>query len=85
MLTIGNFFDKFRNVALKEVVFRETISEIVKKNTGSGIDIKDITYSNKIIRLKTSPAMKNQIFIKKEKILEDIKATITNYIVIDLQ
>ena len=52
MFNISNFFDKFKNVALKEFVIREKIVNAIKQHTGAIIDVKDIEFLNKIIRIR---------------------------------
>lgn len=92
MLSIGTFFDKFKNVAGKEIALRQSVIDAVKKNViiGSGSDniglnLKDIDVRNKIVRVHAGPALKNQIFIKKESILKSIREANPHIIITDLR
>ncbi len=82
---VGNFFDKFTNAALNEMRIRQTIVDSIEKNTGVKLDLKEVEFKNKIIRIKASPAARNHIFMKKEAILADMKTTFPGFIVSDLQ
>ncbi len=85
MFNISNFFDKFKNVALKEFVIREKIVNAIKEHTGATIDIKDIEFLNKVIRIKGSPSLKSQVFIKKTAILDTLRTDMPDMIITDLQ
>jgi len=86
---IGGFFDKFKNAELKEIGLRQIIVDVIAKNTGAKLDIKEIALKNKIIRIQggsaVNPALRNQIFMKKELILSEIRAQLPGFIVSDLQ
>lgn len=82
---IGTFFDKFRNAAQREMLTRQIIADSIEKNTGVRLDLKEIELKNKIIRIRTGPAAKNQIFMKKEVIIGDILKQLPGFIVSDLQ
>lgn len=78
MKGIGQFFDKFNSGALKEIRKREWICEIIKEYTQQEIKIEDITFLNKIIKIKGSSGLKSQILIKKNSILEKISSKISH-------
>lgn len=82
---IGSFFDKFKNAATREMVTRQLIADSIEKIAGVKLDLKSIELKNKIIRIQTSPAAKNHIFMKKESILTDIKTQLSSFIVADIQ
>ncbi len=73
MQNIAGFFEKFRSKVAGQVFNLVLISEIIKKYTTIEIDMKDISISAGIIRLKTSSALeKSEIFMKKTQILGEI-------------
>lgn len=78
MKGISQFFDKFNTGALKEIRKRELICEIIKNTTGQEIRVEDISFSNKIIKIKGSSGLKNQILIKKNSILQEISKKVAN-------
>jgi len=94
MLSISTFFDKFKDAAGKEIALRQSVITVIKKHItiigndpiNIGLDVKDIDIRNKIIRIKhINPALKNQIFIKKESILKNIREENPQAIIIDIQ
>ncbi len=81
MYGIGNFFDKFKKGAVNELYKKEIISEIILIVIKEKIDIKDITIKNKIIYIRGNQGLKNEIFIKKEKIINLIVSKISENII----
>ncbi|HEY4508708.1 MAG TPA: hypothetical protein VJC13_00270 [Candidatus Paceibacterota bacterium] len=72
MFNISSFLDKFsKNVADTEFHKKQVI-EIIEKNTQLNISPKDIEIKDCVVYIKSSPAVKNKIFIFKNKILENI-------------
>ena len=49
------------------------IIDVVKKHSGITLELKDISLSNGILRLKLSSLQKNVIYIKKAQILKDLE------------
>ena len=72
MKNIGNFFDKFKNKAIIRIQTLEIIKETIKKHIKDEIDIKNISISSGNINIKAHNIIKNEIFIKKTSILEDL-------------
>lgn len=72
MFNISSFLQKFsKNVADAEF-HKKQISEVIEKHTQINISTSDVEIKDYVIYIKSSPAVKNKIFIYKEKILEDI-------------
>ena len=85
MFNVGSFFDKFNKGLIKELRLREAIARIIQEYTSIALDIKDIECKHKVIRIKASPIARNQIFMKKEKILEAVKRELPGTLFTDLQ
>ncbi|MEI6057799.1 MAG: hypothetical protein WCQ60_02390 [bacterium] len=85
MFNIGSFFEKFNNAALREIKRRDVVARAIEKNIGAAIDVKDISFNDKIIQIKGAPGLKNQIFMKKEAILSMVRAELPGAIVTDLR
>jgi hypothetical protein len=81
MKSVKVFFDKFNNTALKEISKRTIISEIIKREAKVLIPIESISFISNGIKLKLNPTEKNQVFIKKEKIIKLISNKIPNLII----
>jgi hypothetical protein len=85
MFNIGSFFEKFQNAAVKEVRRRDIVAKAVEKAVGATVDAGDISFNNKIIQIKGSPGLKNQIFMKKEAILSLVRAELPEAVIDDLR
>lgn len=70
---IGDFLLKRLGPAVAHNAFLLNISNIIKENTGIEISEKKISIKNKILFIKTNPIRKQEILIKKDKLLSDIK------------
>lgn len=76
MKKIEVFFDKFKSSAVREIQKRLIISEIIKKETNIDISIEKISINNGKIKTKVSSLEKNQIYIKKQNIINLISKKI---------
>ncbi len=76
MKGIDNFFNKFNNIALKELHKREVICMEIEKITKQKIEIKDISIKNRTITVKGSQGFKSEIFLKKKVLLDIISKSI---------
>lgn len=69
---IKEYLNKIKETLfLKEEIYR-IISFVIEKNISFKIEQKFIKIKGNIIYIKTSPLIKNEILIKKEKILKDL-------------
>lgn len=84
MQKLDGFFDKFNNKIAREVNNLLLVVESIKRHTGITIEIKNISLSNGILKIKTSQIQKNEIFIKKTKILKDLEK-LNGRVVLDVQ
>ena len=80
MKDIKHFFDKFNSVAVKEIKKRDFIFELLKKEIGEEIPTENLNFRGGVLTIKTSQIVKNQIFIKKKRLISLIseKVTITD-------
>jgi hypothetical protein len=85
MFNIGSFFERFNNIALKEMRTRDIISQSIEKYTKAKIEAKDIRFQNKIIYIQANPSLKSQIFMKKEAIISEIKTGLPGMIIEDVR
>ncbi|HEY4494803.1 MAG TPA: hypothetical protein VJC02_01730 [Candidatus Paceibacterota bacterium] len=86
MKSLEGFFDKFRNRVIVEVQNRVYIAEIIKKNVGVDIEIENIGIVSGIVTLKNcNHSLKNEIYIKKEKILKDLNKKIRSTKIADIK
>lgn len=72
MLNISKYLEKFVKKLNSENDNQERIIEIIKTKTSLSIQTGDIEIKGNIIKTKTTPAVKNKLFIYKEELLEEI-------------
>lgn len=84
MKLVGSFFDKFNNSAIKEIQKRTYIAEIIKREANVDVSIENIVFISNNIKLRINSIEKNQIFIKKQRILDLISKRIPNLIIKDI-
>ena len=72
MLKIQKYLEKFsKNISLAELD-KKKIIEILKKQTGLDFSPESVEIKDCIIYIKSSPAVKNKIFICKKNIFDEI-------------
>lgn len=69
---INKFLEKFSKDVRNAELHKTKIIEIIEKHTQLHILPKNIEIKDFAIYIKDSPAVKNKIFIYKNKILEDV-------------
>lgn len=84
MKEISSFFDKFKNIALKEISKREAICSSIEKITKLKVEIKDISIRDGVVSLKGGSLLKSEVFLKKKQIL-DLIAKKTNTKIVDIR
>lgn len=74
MQKIGELLKRFTKICRPDILIREKTSEILKEEIGINIEPKRIKVKNGIILLElNSAAARNELFIKKDRILRKIK------------
>lgn len=72
MFDIGKYLEKFKILGNSRFFLRDTVKDSIKEICGIDIDPKDIFIKEGLARISTKPIIKNEIFLKKQKILESI-------------
>lgn len=85
MFSISTFLEKFKNITQPDETARRRLSEIIQKETGIKISIKNISIKNNIVHIKTKPLYKNEIYIKKGRILATTKESLVGKSIIDIR
>lgn len=78
MDNISKFLERFKNFVPREIFLKDVVVKSISEVAGVNIEKKNIKISGNNIFLNVSPNIKNLVFIKKQKILENI-ATKINY------
>ena len=69
MINISQLFQKFIKMRAADSETKEYISAVIKNIAGVQIENKDISLQDGTLRLTCSPALRQQIFMHKQKIL----------------
>jgi hypothetical protein len=73
MLGISQFFARWKNKELDEILFRAAVIDSLKETLKFELDPLLISYSNNTIFIKISPAAKSAILLKKNELLKIIQ------------
>ena len=73
MIEIKDLLTKFNNLLFSEEIKKSAIIEVLNKVVGLKIESKDLKIKNNIIYLNIKPIYKNEIFLKQDKILSELK------------
>jgi hypothetical protein len=76
MFNIEKYLEKFSKDVKNAELHKGKILEIIEKHTQLYILPKNLEIKDGIIRVNESPAVKNKLFIYKEKILEEISVAV---------
>jgi hypothetical protein len=74
MFNISSFLEKFSKNLKSTELQKEKITYVIKNISGMEISNDSIEIKNSILYIKSSPALKNKLFIYKSKILEGINS-----------
>lgn len=86
MFGISGFFKNIKNAFTKEVVLRTDIRESIKRQTNIDVPIENITCKNGVVGIKgLNPSATSVIFIKKQKILEELQGKETTKFIKDVR
>ncbi len=72
MFDIAGYLQKFKKFSESRNAVRIVIQEALEKVCGVQIDLSSIDVKNGIARIKGTPALKNELVIKKQKILAQL-------------
>ncbi len=70
---ISQFLEKFKRVGLREIAAREAIAHFLSEHYRTPFAPKDISIKNAVAMVKASPAVKNDIFIKKQQFIASLQ------------
>lgn len=79
MLNIGNFLEKFKNIAAPDKFVKGVLIAVINDAAGVGIEKDDIDVRNGTIFLSIDPIIKNEIFLKKNEIMENLTKKLSAY------
>ena len=85
MRSIDSFLNRLKRLLKYDQEIKQVIIRIIKNVVRVEIDESDIKIQNKILYIKTTPYIKNEIFIKKDLILEELNKLLKNKIIKDIR
>lgn len=69
---IKNYLEKFKEILFSKEEIYQIVSKTIENNIQFKIEIKNIQIKPPTIYIKSSPLVRNEIMIKKDKILKEI-------------
>lgn len=85
MKHLSSYLDKFRSITPPDDFLKSHILQLIKNKLGVDIDKKNIEISKGVVYIKTGPSIKNEIFIKKSLLLDEIKEISQKKIIKDIR
>jgi hypothetical protein len=85
MLNVSSFLEKFKEILGADQLLKDAVSKVLFDIFSIKIDPKNIDFKNGVISIKTNPAFKSEIFMKKVFILEEIRKSSGNKNIKDLR
>ncbi len=73
MFNIGQYFEKFAKIGLKNEFTKNSVVEVVQRIIGVKLPFSSIEYKNNSLTIKAHPAVKNTVMMKKNQIIEALK------------
>jgi len=74
MFNISGFLEKFKKFDQNKTLQTENILVTLEKVVGFKMEKKDIAIKNGVLYILGSPAMRQEVFLRKENLLPLIKA-----------
>lgn len=81
MFNIEKYLEKFSKDVKNFELHKSEIIKIIEKHTGLYILPKNLEIRDAVLHVNESPAVKNKLFIYKEKILEEISVNLSMKVV----
>ena len=70
--TIKPLLDRFKNITPPNDFIRGVTSDVIKKKTGILIKKENIYVRDNMLYIQAKPLIKNEIFLYREKIIEEL-------------
>lgn len=66
---LNSFFSRFKHITPPDESVRKGVCEFILKEMNIETPLKDVSVKNGVIYIKTKPIIKNEVFMKKKKLL----------------
>lgn len=85
MFNISGYLERFKTIGGDGREIRSLCSLVCKDVSGIDVSVKNISYRDGVLKIKTPAVLRNSLFIKKGKILEEIEnKNKTRFVVYDI-
>lgn len=82
---IGDFLKKFKNIVPQEKIIKDEVIRVVQKETGILLPKEIISFHNNVVFINAAPSVKNELFMRKQQLLLEIKRNLGNGLPTDLR
>ena len=72
MFDIAKYLEKFKVISQSREFLINSAAETIKNICGIDVEKKKILFKDGVIRINENPAVKTTIFLKKQKILDEL-------------
>ena len=76
MNNLGGLLEKFKNIIGASKFQKDAVISVVRDVAKINLEEKDFDIKNFSIKLSVSPSIKNEIFMRKQKILTALKSAL---------
>ncbi len=74
MFNIKDYLTKFKNLDSSNTDLRLALANLIKKSFNLELSLNQILIKNHIAYLQASSAVKNSVYIKKQRILDELRS-----------
>jgi len=69
---IGLFLEKFKTLGVSQGLFKSEALRLIEEIVGVKLEARNISYQNGTLFVKSQNVVKNEIFFKKAKLIEEL-------------
>jgi len=75
MQQVGGFLDRLRKILGDRVISKKTIQKIIMDKVGLLIPEKELLIKNNTLKIRTSPIVRSEVFLKKAELISFFSQT----------
>lgn len=79
MFNISNFLEKFKNITPPDKFVKDVLISVVKEVANIDIEKDNIDVRNGTIFISVDPIIKNEIFLRKSEIMQNLTEKLKEY------
>ena len=78
MNNLGGFLEKFKNLLGTSKFQKDAVISMIESVVKIKLQDKEIDIKDFVVYIKASPAVRGEIFMRKQKILDELKKVLAN-------